>query len=1045
MKVRKITLICMIFLIILSLGVVSADDNVTADVSQNALDDGIIAGGNHSNELIEIEDCRIHVPEKYSDATYWGEDIVDVEDMPDDANGNISISVDEIERYNRKVIMGPNAISLYDLNLDYGSHNIIIKYDGDGKYAGFIKNFTSERIYLDVSCPDEFLISGGDNMLDVTLSKGITGNIKILIDNSSVYNKIYDAKNPPHISLSKYVGVHTYEVRYFNGNQKNLVKKGSFLGSIFNEPYISDEKIDYGEAAVFELELPEGSYGVARVKNKTYSFKSDADEWYTYVRISDLDVGENIVEFTVHHNKKTQTRNCSVFVSPKIILPTAMLANESYSLVFDASKECSGNLILSGMVNGTFKVDKGKATVPISIQNPGNYTLNVNYEGFSWDYNISVLGQSPSVFIGFTYSDEIYPWNEYYDCDPDHEDFLYYISVFADPYGLTGNTEVYLDGKLVTTLSGPCYQYHLWPDYHDFGNHTIMVSYLGDNTFKAFNRTYTYSVLPGSCGISDLGEVGVVIPEDVSGDLTVKANGKTYTKKVTKDYAQQYFNFQLENLKKDVNYTVDVSFKAKQAGYSFSKSLNFRLSCPIGGVVDEIIYGWEDSLYFSMPKDIKNKATVTIDGKEYAYTKVAADSDDDYWFDEETEKIAFKVNIADLKPGEHEVVISYPGDSKYPSNSTKNTVSINVNSEFDFEPDEMIWLNLPEDAKGNMIIETKANEQSDYVLLKNISLKEGKASFKLPVGRYYFRAYYSGDDYQVKELEYYEVIYPDFGWGYKKMNYGQKMELANGKLNASLVLCMGDNDYARLPVAWLDMTQNKPVSIDKKLIDEVLTHSMAKCILNQNYYNDGYYTLDLSIIAKTEVGTFELGSIRVNFAHKITGAKDISMLYTASKTISLNVYGLYGKPVGINQAVKIKIGKNTFTAKTNKYGVAKFKIPKTITPGKYKITVTYKTAKVSKKLTVKQILSIKTVKVKKSAKKLVLTATLKKVNGKYIRGKWIKFKFKGKTYKAKTSKKGVAKYTIKKSVLKKLKVGKKVTYQATYLKTTVKKTAKVKR
>lgn len=1038
MKLKKSFLICMIFLIILSLGVVSADDNVTAGESGNALDDGSISGGNHSKELIEIEDCRIHVPEKYSDATYWGEDIVDVEDMPDDAKGNISISVDEIERYNRNVIRGPNAISLYDLNLDYGNHNIIIKYDGDGKYAGFIKNFTSERIYLDVSCPE------GEHTLDVTLSKGITGNIEILIDNSRVYNKIYDAKNPPSISLSKYVGSHTYEVRYSNGNQKDLVKKGSFDVSIFNEPYISDEKICYGETVEFELELPEGSYGVARVKNKTYSFKRDEGEWYTHVKISDFDVGENIVEFTVHHNKDAQTRNCSVFVSPRITLPTAMLANESYSLAFDSSEECSGDLILSGMVNGTFKVEEGKATVPISIQNPGNYTLKVNYEDYAWDYNISVLDQSPSVFIGFTYYDEIYPWYLYYDGDPDHEDFLYYISVFADPYDLTGNTEVYLDGKLVTTLSGPCYQYHLWPDYHDFGNHTIRVAYLGDNTFDPFTRTYSYSVLPGSCGISDLGEVSVVIPEDVSGDLTVKANGKTYTKKVIEGYDHQYFNFQLENLKKDVNYTVDVSFKAKQAGYSFSKSLNFRLSCPIGGVVDEIIYGWEDSLYFSMPKDIKNKATVAIDGKEYACTKVAADSDDGYWFDEETE-IAFKVNIADLKPGNHEVVISYPGDSKYPSNSTKSTVSINVNSEFNFEPDEMIWLNLPEDAKGNMIIETKPNDQSDYALLENISLKEGKASFKLPAGRYYFKAYYSGNDYPVKELEYYEVIYPDFGWGYEEMNYGERMELAKGKLNATLVLCMGDNDYARLPVAWLDMTQNKAVSIDKKLIDEVLTHSMAKCILNQNYYNDGYYTLDLSIIAKSEVGTFGFGSIRVNFAHKITGAKDISMLYTASKTISLKVYDIYGKLVGKNQNVKIKIGKKTFSAKTDKNGIVKFKIPKTITPGKYTITATYKTAKVSKKLTVKQILSIKTAKIKKSAKKLVLTATLKKVNGKYIRGKWIKFKFNGKTYKAKTNKKGVAKYTIKKSVLKKLKVGKKVTYQATYLKTTVKKTAKVKR
>ena len=82
---------------------------------------------------------------------------------------------------------------------------------------------------------------------------------------------------------------------------------------------------------------------------------------------------------------------------------------------------------------------------------------------------------------------------------------------------------------------------------------------------------------------------------------------------------------------------------------------------------------------------------------------------------------------------------------------------------------------------------------------------------------------------------------------------------------------------------------------------------------------------------------------------------------------------------------------------------------------------------------------------KKSTKKLILTATLKK--GKTpIRYKYVKFYFNGKFIKkVKTSKKGVAKVTIKKTVLKKLKVGKTVTYQATYLKTTVKKSAKVKK
>lgn len=85
----------------------------------------------------------------------------------------------------------------------------------------------------------------------------------------------------------------------------------------------------------------------------------------------------------------------------------------------------------------------------------------------------------------------------------------------------------------------------------------------------------------------------------------------------------------------------------------------------------------------------------------------------------------------------------------------------------------------------------------------------------------------------------------------------------------------------------------------------------------------------------------------------------------------------------------------------------------------------------------------KTVKVKKSAKKLVLKATLKQ-NNKPLKNKKVIFKFKGKKYTAKTDKNGVAKITLKKKVLKTLKKGKKYTVKISYLKNTVKTIIKVK-
>ena len=130
-------------------------------------------------------------------------------------------------------------------------------------------------------------------------------------------------------------------------------------------------------------------------------------------------------------------------------------------------------------------------------------------------------------------------------------------------------------------------------------------------------------------------------------------------------------------------------------------------------------------------------------------------------------------------------------------------------------------------------------------------------------------------------------------------------------------------------------------------------------------------------------------------------------------------------------------------AKTNTKGVASYVVTKN--PGKYKIQATALGKSLTKTVTVKHIVTLKTVTLKKSAKKLTLQATLAKINGKYLKNKKITFKFNGKKYTAKTDKKGVAKVSIKSDVLKKLKVGKKITYQATYSKDTVKKTAIIKK
>ena len=183
-------------------------------------------------------------------------------------------------------------------------------------------------------------------------------------------------------------------------------------------------------------------------------------------------------------------------------------------------------------------------------------------------------------------------------------------------------------------------------------------------------------------------------------------------------------------------------------------------------------------------------------------------------------------------------------------------------------------------------------------------------------------------------------------------------------------------------------------------------------------------------------------TVKLNFKTcKLVNNKNINVYYTGGSYFSVKVVSANGKVVANGASVKFRINGKTTLVKTDKKGIAKIKI--TDVPKKYIMATSFNGKTYKNTVTVKRILTLKLVYVKKSAKSLVLTATLSKVNGKFLKSKLITFKFNGKTYKARTNSKGVAKVTISKYVLSKLKVGKKITYQATYVKDTVKKSVKV--
>ena len=387
-----------------------------------------------------------------------------------------------------------------------------------------------------------------------------------------------------------------------------------------------------------------------------------------------------------------------------------------------------------------------------------------------------------------------------------------------------------------------------------------------------------------------------------------------------------------------------------------------------------------------------------------------------------TKTIANYFNVTTLhfcKNGVREGILAEIIANESHEANVRKDVSLNV-SDIDITCDvnAEIPLTLPENATGTVTVKVNDMEYA-YSILNGSCLA---ALPKLQPGNHSAKITYSGDDSYVSNKT--------------KINIHVK--------SASL-------DAYDMTRGW-----NSDYDYQAKLTDEY-GNGISDKLVSFNIMSNQYYAVTNSdgiaaIRANLDVGTYNVTvsspiaantTKTVKIAKRIENNRNMEVKYASNINYKVRIIGDDGNPEIEGQKITVVIDNKAKSFRTDKDGYITVKISKDFKVGTHTIKVQYKGASVENKITVKHLLSLKSVSVKKSAKKLVLTASLAKVNGKYLKNKKITFKFNGKTYKANTNSKGIAKVTIKSSVLKKLKIAKKVAYQATYLKDTVKRSAKV--
>ena len=368
---------------------------------------------------------------------------------------------------------------------------------------------------------------------------------------------------------------------------------------------------------------------------------------------------------------------------------------------------------------------------------------------------------------------------------------------------------------------------------------------------------------------------------------------------------------------------------------------------------------------------------------------------------------------------------------------------------------------IPDDAKGNL---TVLIDGVEYELYSRIMEADHYITYfyinpsNLDFGSHNLTLNYSGDNkYPAREFNstFDVVAYLEVPYCYQSPQDKILLKLPKDA-KGSLIVKVYDDDGNLVKTATKAVSNGEAsISFTKlygfyeKIVAEGKAYTAklvnGKASIKLDNYTAGKYYINIQFTETTDGKTQKYYWHRQFTIYKpVKFTPSTSAIYYGDGKYKVKLTNSSGKAIA-GQYVSFKInGKTIAKVKTNKTGWAVFKIPTKYVPKTYKFTVSALGKTYNKKVTVKQVLTLKSVKVRKYAKKLVLTATLKK--GKTaLKSKQLTFKFNGKTYKAKTNKKGIAKVTIKKSVLKKLKIGKKVKYQVTYIKDTVKRTAKVKK
>ncbi len=821
---------------------------------------------------------------------------------------------------------------------------------------------------------------------------------------------------------------------------------------------VSSECVVYGEDVNIEIFIDNQTFGDVSIIIDGIKYTEPISDSRIIKTVFGLKSGNHSVEVVYDGDLRFKQSSKKVNFTVHSLDPNLALSvgdvNVGESVVFNVNlnKDATGKVSVV-IDNGTYEANAKLGSSKITVRNlpAGNYTYALTYSGDD-KYSRTLLTGNISVFKLDTSLAVLSSDINVGDVEN---------IVVTMPSAVSGNIYLNISNKQynATVVRGSALI--KIPDLGE-GVYDVVVRFTGEKYADCENSTaFTVSKVKLNKDVLTVTN-GVVyaisLPSDATGTLTVSLSNKNYFNDVSGGVARVVLDdLAPGNYSASVSYSGDAKYEAVNFDDVFV-SID-KLFTDIAVSVQDIEVGQTALIAVTLTPMNEGNVIVNVNNKNYSV---------------EIKNGKGSLHLFNLTSGSYQVVVGYGGDDNYMS--CENTTSFNVlkvnievNNETIMIPEDNqgnYSISLPGDATGTLTVSVDGN---DY----NETLVNGKATVsvsELSEGSHNITVSYSGDSkYLPISKSSVVVINPvnstdgndtvvdnstagnttDTG----NSTIGNNTENTTGDNNSSgnvtnpsvnvpdeaFVIPESGNEYSiSLPD---DATGSLTVTVDGVPYSQNITNGKATVNIPElgegshnitvTYSGDGKYapSSKSSVVVKEHVPVI-----------KLTGS-NLNMVYTSGKYFKVRLT-IDGQPFA-SQNVKITINGKTYSKATDKNGYTSLKI--SLAPKTYTVKATYANLTVTKKVTVKSIITAKNINSKRSAKTVKIKVTLKKVNGKYLKNKKITLKFNKKTFKAKTNKKGVATFTIKNSVYKKLKTNKKYTYQVIYAKDKVKKTIKFKK